>query len=106
MNTFANSLRINSFEQVFSFASRIRRDKIFFNFFAYSREQLASNIMSSSPPLKENVKEVLIDEVKGFPNLWNTSLTDFHDRQMTNNSWEQIAKNMERFGKDSKFKLC
>ncbi|CAK6977183.1 transcription factor Adf-1-like [Scomber scombrus] len=36
-------------------------------------------------------EEILCDEVRQYPNLYNPSLSSYKDAQMTNNSWGEIV---------------
>lgn len=41
-----------------------------------------------------SLEEKVIEEVRRYNNLYNTSLKDYKDFTMTNNSWKEIAKTL------------
>lgn len=43
--------------------------------------------------------ELLIDAIRGYPHLYNSSLKEFKDVQMKENSWSEIAKIMDMSSK-------
>lgn len=52
-----------------------------------------------SDPKEVNNDELLIDAVRGYPHLYDTSLKDYKDANMKDNSWGEIAKIMNMSGK-------
>lgn len=43
--------------------------------------------------------ELLIDAIRGYPHLYNSSLKEFKDVQMKENSWSEIAKILDMSSK-------
>lgn len=47
---------------------------------------------------QKQLKELLIEEVRKRPQLWNISLPDYRDRSLVMNTWESIGKSLNRSG--------
>ncbi|XP_057297481.1 uncharacterized protein LOC130629394 [Hydractinia symbiolongicarpus] len=64
----------------------------------------SSQILMSCTPVESQVtecdKELFIEEVRKFPCLWNIYSTDYKDRNIKNNAWQELAR---IFQKDCEF---